>query len=89
MLPLPDDLAESALQEVANIASNFTVHSWEGDVEMRNQSMLLLGKMATALLETEREQVLDKFTEAAMEVRALISGDDVLDVTAVRISVFL
>ena len=68
-LPLSHDLPESVLRQVVNISSNFTIYSWENDAAMKNQSMKLFGKVAGALLNNSRGEVLDKFTQAAVEVR--------------------
>ena len=71
MMPMPEDLLVRALEEVASIASNFTVHDWESDAAMKNQSMVLFGKVARALLNNNRSEVLDKLTQAFTKVRAV------------------
>ena len=68
MMPLPDDLLSKALEQVVNISSNFTIYKWERDPELRNQSMQLFGKVAAALLNHSRADVLDMFIQAVHEV---------------------
>ncbi|XP_043221872.1 uncharacterized protein LOC122381588 isoform X4 [Amphibalanus amphitrite] len=81
MMPLQPDMIPGMLEEAVRIANNFTVYSWEGDVAMKNKSMVLLGKVASALLKTRRDEALDKFVQAFTQVHALLATGELAEVS--------
>ncbi|KAF0287868.1 hypothetical protein FJT64_013701 [Amphibalanus amphitrite] len=81
MMPLQPDMIPGVLEEAVRIANNFTVYSWEGDVAMKNKSMVLLGKVASALLKTRRDEALDKFQQAFTQVHALLATGELAEVS--------